>query len=320
MNPVEIVTTQHNAHINPTLHIWGWEIPVYLFLGGVVAGVMVLLGALEIRRGKRPTSAAAQWMPFVAIALLSLGMGALFLDLEHKSHVYRFYMAFQPTSPMSWGSWILVAVYPVLLLLGLGALNESRREWLTEKLSSVKGILTWAFALADRTRRGIVWASVVLGVGLGAYTGLLLGTMAARLQWNTGLLAPLFLTSGISTGAALMMLFHLEEEELHLMVRWDTAAIVVELFLLGAMLVSFTTGGEIGEAAARNLLGGPYTPWFWSLVVIGGLAVPLLMNVLEVRGKGRPTVLAPILILVGGLALRAVLVAAGQVTSFGALG
>ncbi|MCA9592813.1 MAG: polysulfide reductase NrfD [Myxococcales bacterium] len=320
MNPVEIVTTQHNAHINPTLHIWGWEIPVYLFLGGVVAGVMVLLGALEIRRGKRPTSAAAQWMPFVAIALLSLGMGALFLDLEHKSHVYRFYMAFQPTSPMSWGSWILVAVYPVLLLLGLGALNESRREWLTEKLSSVKGILTWAFALADRTRRGIVWASVVLGVGLGAYTGLLLGTMAARLQWNTGLLAPLFLTSGISTGAALMMLFHLEEEELHLMVRWDTAAIVVELFLLGAMLVSFTTGGEIGEAAAHNLLGGPYTPWFWSLVVIGGLAVPLLMNVLEVRGKGRPTVLAPILILVGGLALRAVLVAAGQVTSFGALG
>ncbi len=128
------------------------------------------------------------------------------------------------------------------------------------------------------------------------------------------------MTSGISTGAALMMLFHLDEEELSLMVRWDTAAIVVELFLLGAMLVCFTTGGEIGEAAAHNLLGGPYTPWFWSLVVIGGLGVPLLMNILEVRGRARPTVLTPILILVGGLALRAVLVAAGQATSFGALG
>ena len=62
MNPVETVTTQHNAHINPALHIWGWEIPVYLFLGGLVAGIMVLLGALELRRGNRPSSAAAQWM------------------------------------------------------------------------------------------------------------------------------------------------------------------------------------------------------------------------------------------------------------------
>jgi formate-dependent nitrite reductase membrane component NrfD len=44
------------------------------------------------------------------------------------------------------------------------------------------------------------------------------------------------------------------------------------------------------------------------------------MNILEVRGRARPSVLTPILILVGGLALRAVLVAAGQATSFGALG
>ncbi|MEZ4224069.1 MAG: NrfD/PsrC family molybdoenzyme membrane anchor subunit [Polyangiaceae bacterium] len=320
MNPIEVVTTQHNAHINPTLHIWGWEIPVYLFLGGMVAGVMVLLGALELRRKQRPTSTAARLMPFVAIGLLSLGMGALFLDLEHKSHVYRFYMTFEPSSPMSWGSWILLGVYPVLLLLGMGALGAEQREWVAGKLPFAQRAVARSFELADRFRRAVVWASIVLGVGLGVYTGLLLGTMAARLQWNNGLLAPLFLTSGVSTGAALMMLFHLEEEEHSLFVRWDSVAIVVEIFLIAAMLISFASGGATDLAAARTVLGGPYTHWFWAPVVVGGLLVPLAMNLLEVRGRARRSVLAPIMVLVGGLALRAVLVAAGQATSFASLG
>lgn len=320
MNPVhtEILSTRHNQLVDPGLHIWGWEIPVYLFLGGVVAGVMVLLALLELRRNRRPVSAAAQWMPFVAIALLSLGMGALFLDLDFKAHVYRFYAAFEPSSPMSWGAWILIAVYPVLVLLGLGALDRPTRLWLGKwrALRPVTRPLGWAFRLADGARRGMVWASLVLGVGLGAYTGLLLGTMVARLGWNSGVFGPLFLTSGVSTGAALMMLFHLEKEEEHLMLRWDTVAIAIELFLIAAMLVSFSTGGTTGELAAHNLMGGPFTPWFWSLVVVGGLVVPLAMNLLEVRGRARASVVAPILVLVGGLALRAVLVASGQATAF----
>ena len=43
-------------------------------------------------------------------------MGGLFLDLEHKLFLFRFYTTFQPASPMSWGAWILLLVYPVLLL------------------------------------------------------------------------------------------------------------------------------------------------------------------------------------------------------------
>ena len=236
MNPVytEVLTTRHNHLIDPGLHIWGWEIPVYLFLGGVVAGVMVLLALLEMRRGKRPASAAAQWMPFVAIVLLSLGMGALFLDLDFKAHVFRFYTAFEPDLAHELGR-----VDPDRRLPGAGAARASAR-WMARRAKSWASggcsrpdarPLGWVFRLADRARRGIVWASLALGVGLGAYTGLLLGTMVARLGWNSGVLGPLFLTSGVSTGAALMMLFHLEKEEEHLMLRWDTVAIAIELFL-----------------------------------------------------------------------------------------
>ena len=34
---LEFTTTRHNPLIDPQLAVWSWEIPVYLFLGGVVA-------------------------------------------------------------------------------------------------------------------------------------------------------------------------------------------------------------------------------------------------------------------------------------------
>ena len=41
---LEITTTRHNPLIDPQLAVWSWEIPVYLFFGGLVAGMMVLAG------------------------------------------------------------------------------------------------------------------------------------------------------------------------------------------------------------------------------------------------------------------------------------
>ena len=99
--------------IDPALHVWGWEIPVYLFLGGLVAGLMILSGFHIVRthwdrhedRGHYVTA------PILSLILLSLGMGTLFLDLEHKLQVWRLYLTFEVASPMSWGSWILLGVY-----------------------------------------------------------------------------------------------------------------------------------------------------------------------------------------------------------------
>jgi len=51
MNPVytEVLSTDTTRWSTRACHIWGWEIPVYLFLGGVVAGVMK---TLALRKAK----------------------------------------------------------------------------------------------------------------------------------------------------------------------------------------------------------------------------------------------------------------------------
>src|SRR6266545_575694 len=123
----ELEITRHNALIDPGLHVWGWEIAVYLFLGGVAAGVMILFAVLR----RDAAGARSRWdraLIFAAPALLSVGMLALLLDLHNPLNVFRFYTAFRPSSPMSWGAWILVAIYPATLLLGLAGLTHAQVE------------------------------------------------------------------------------------------------------------------------------------------------------------------------------------------------
>ena len=264
--------------------VWGWEIAVYLFLGGLAAGVMILAGASRARESR-----AARLLIFAAPLALSIGMLALFLDLEHKLHVFRFYTALRVTSPMSWGAWILLLIYPATILYGLAQLD---------------------YAFARRHERLLRRITIALGIALGAYTGVLLATLTARAAWSSLFLAPLFLASGLSAGAALAMLLPVSDSDRETFRRWDLLAIAAELVLLGLFFLDLIAAGARGRDAASLFFGGPYTAPFWSLVVIAGLAVPLL---LELRHRAHAAI-APALVLIGGLSLRWILVAAGQVS------
>ena len=310
MNEIDIA--RHSLLIDPQLHIWGWEIPVYLFLGGMAAGVMVLTSLLVARKGER--SPVGCWLGFAAPVLVTVGMAALFFDLAFKLHAWRFYLAFRWTSPMSWGAWILVAVYPASLALALASLGDGQAERLAIHLRR--------FGLAEPMRRfrdfarvhlaGLRWTNLGLGIALGVYTGILLSTLGARALWSSPVLGPLFLTSGLSTGAAFLMLFRLSEEERHFLAFWDKVAMGLEVALLLLFLLGLSTGGAEGQRGAALLLGGPWTAPFWSLVVIAGLAMPLLLETLKSRLHLRTATMAPLLVLVGGFALRWIMVAAGQ--------
>ena len=116
VNPMrELVTTRHNELVDPLLKVWGVEIAIYLFLGGMVAGMMIILGYFLFKGRHKELSCSCALLPGLCIVLLSLGMLALFLDLEHRWYFWRMYLTFKPASPMSWGAWILLLVYPALL-------------------------------------------------------------------------------------------------------------------------------------------------------------------------------------------------------------
>jgi formate-dependent nitrite reductase membrane component NrfD len=308
---IETEIVRNSNMVDPQLHIWGWEIPLYLFLGGVTAGLMIL-SALAASRFEGERSRALRWSPFFAIVLLSAGMGALFLDLESKLHVFRFYLSFRLTSPMSWGSWILLAIYPAALLFGIAQLTPMEWTLAMGRIPAGRRILTRAREFALRRARGLAIWNGVLGIALGTYTGILLGTLGARSLWSSPILGPLFLASGFSSAAAVLMLARLARDERHWITRWDAGALVIELALIALYFGGLLTGSGATRAAARLLIEGPYAATFWAFVVLAGLALPLAMEGLERKLRLAPSVAIPVLILIGGVSLRWILVAAGQ--------
>jgi formate-dependent nitrite reductase membrane component NrfD len=303
---LELVTTRHNPMIDPTMHVWGWEVPVYLFLGGWVAGSMIIGGFLS-RQGRRPgDGCVCHVLPWVGLVLLSLGMGALFLDLEHRLYVWRMYLTLQPGSPMSWGGWILILVYPVLLLGALASIPAD----LLSRWPAVAGLAARLRNPVAAGRLGTV--SIAAGVALGIYTGILLSGLGARPLWASAALGPLFLVSGLSTGAAFAHLIARDPAEQSGLLRADNLLLLVELVLLGLFLVGLLTASAVHASAAALLLGGPYTAVFWVFVVGLGILLPLTLQLLMASHRIPHTVVAPVLVMVGGLALRFVIVSAGQ--------
>jgi formate-dependent nitrite reductase membrane component NrfD len=302
----ELVLTRHNELIDPVVAVWGWEIPVYLFLGGWVAGMMVIVGYFLFRGRHREETCVCGALPALSVVLLSVGMLALFLDLEHKRAVWRLYTTFEIASPMSWGAWILLFVYPALAAAFL--LHPPRI--LTGLWPSFDRLS--ARLAAPRAVTAIASANVLLGTALGIYTGILLSALGARPLWNSALLGPLFLVSGLSSAAAFTHLVARHAEERVLLAKSDNVFLVIELLLVGLFLVGLLSSSSAHAQAAALVLGGSFTAVFWVLVVGFGILVPLVIQVLATSHRIAHTPLAPIFVLAGGLALRFVVVIAGQ--------
>ncbi len=338
--PIELPTTRHNPGIDPVLHAWGWEIPVYLFVGGLVAGLMIIAGVrlLLVKPRERQAMVCCTIGPLVGFVLLGTGLLALFLDLALKIYVWRLYLTFEITSPMSWGSWILLFVFPALLANALTHLPEAIPA--VAKRFPVLVTISDFILARQRIVIGIGLANMVLGVALGIYTGILISGLPARPLWNTSLLGPLFLFSGLSTAAALLhaiLVLSMKDGEqpafadvlLSSLARWsqgrapdtsiapiltraDNSFLTIELGLLILFLIGLVTSTEVNRQAATLLLTGAYAAPFWVLVIGTGILAPLILQFLELQNRIRHTLAPAVLVLVGGLALRFILVFAGQ--------
>ncbi|MFZ1289543.1 MAG: NrfD/PsrC family molybdoenzyme membrane anchor subunit [Melioribacteraceae bacterium] len=303
----EITTTRHNHMIDPSLSVWGWEIPVYLFLGGMVAGMMLISGYFLFKGRQTEENCSCYYLPFMSSILLTIGMVALFLDLEHKLFVWRLYTTFQITSAMSWGSWILVLVYPILavnmilrppkFLMNKFPILGEWKKYLINKPVLLKylGVITMFF-----------------GAGIGLYTGVLLSSLGARPLWSSAILWMLFLISGLSGAAAFVHVIAKDIYERELLAKADNAFLIIELFVIALFIIGLKTATEVQAQAADLLLTGQFAPSFWVFVIGIGIIIPLIIQLLAVNHKISHTALAPLMVIIGGLILRFIIVAAGQ--------
>jgi len=278
--------------------------------------------------------------PLLGFLLMNIGMLALLLDLTHRLYVWRIFTTFQVSSPMAWGSWVLIVVYGVLLVSALIRLPDVW-PWLGRSVPVIKR-LSDAIVAQPSWIAVLGWSNIVLGIGLGIYTGILLNTMVARPLWNSAILGPLFLVSGLSAGAAVMHIAatllqgrsapqgmvggafsallqplgaqHPEKGTSQALVRYDQIFLVTELVFIALLLINLHTSSASHAVAASVITTGPYALPFWLGVVGVGVLLPLAWQGLEFSHKVAHTVLPAVMVLVGGFTLRWVMVNAGQMS------
>jgi len=304
-----IVSGRMNHMVDPNLNIWHWQIPLYLFLGGMAAGILCIAALYYIRGRENDYRTAVRITPFLAPVLLVLGLVALFIDLRHKLYFWHLYTTIRLQSPMSWGAWTLLVITPVSFIWCALHIRDLFPNW-DWKYRWLK-VLEEFF---NKYKKALAWVMLIFGIILGIYTGILLSAFNARPLWNTSILGPLFLASGLSAGAAATLILSKNKEERKQFAIIDLVIIGIELFLIVHMFMGFLASTQVQIDAAKMFLGGSYTMAFWIFVVILGMLIPAMLEIMELGKFHIPAILPAILVIFGSFMLRFVIVYAGQMS------
>lgn len=289
------------ALANPFISVFRWISSRYY----VFAGLFLIMGK------EKEMETTVKWATFLVPVALVLGLFAFFLDLKHQLYFWRLYTSVRLESPMSWGAWTLMFITPLSFVWVATYMKEAIPGWHWRF-----NILEKAEAMAIKYRKVMAWLMMMLAVVLGVYTGILLSAFNARPLWNTSILGPLFLVSGLSTGLAAIMWMSKSHYERKVLSKIDIILIGIELFLIVHLFMGFLAATEVQIEAAQLFLGGQFTTTFWIFVVILGLIFPALLEILELVGYKIPIWIPALMILFGGLVFRFVMVEAGQITRF----
>jgi formate-dependent nitrite reductase membrane component NrfD len=274
---------------------WEWLILAYFFLAGLSGGCYAL-GAMMRLFGRRSDAAASRFAFIVAFPLILVCPVLLTVDLGQPPRFWHmlidsvnFVPNFKYWSPMSLGVWAL-GLYSIFAFI----------SFVEALYAPARG------ALAGVAGRLIVILGGVLGFFVAAYTGVLL-SVSNQPVWSDGWpLGGLFLASGLSGAAALLVLVARYrpdvESSLARIAEADRYFVVIEALLLVVFLFTVAAAGTLGK------LFGAVEVVLWLLVLVG-LATPFV-------GTARVRALTPavtsVLVLVGVLALRAVVIFGAQ--------
>ncbi len=290
---------------------WGLAIAIYLYVAAMAGGAYVA-AALCCIFGPKETRKATCYGYIYAIPLLIIGAIALIVDLGQPTRFLNLLALFKFNSPMSAGAWGLLFFGFFCVLGTIFTLGEGKEGgfWGT--------LYKWIEALVPR--EGVAAIGALVAVFLMAYTGTLLNSTSVPMWSETPLLSGLFLASGVSTGVALMLVLNRTITglpQMYALEELDNIAIITELVLLVLMILMLRMEtGPDGHSLSHALVSGKLGTWFWIGAVVVGMILPLILNFLSgLRGKeaGKaPSLISPILILIGGFILRVVIVYAGQ--------
>jgi len=299
---------QHSYDQHPVLRKahWRWEIIWYFYVGGLMSGNALLAAAADTFGDEhdRAVVRIGRWLAFLGAAASPV---FLIKDLGRPERFLNMTRILKLKSPMSVGVWSLIAFSG---FSAIAALEE------TAGRGRVPWFLGGALPRGARNLFHVLAASFT-----GSYTGVLISATAIPV-WNAGRrqIPAIFVCSAIATScaaqAAILAVTGGSPSTINKLERVEFVAALAE----GALLVDYASSAE---SAGKALFGGAIGDRLRGSTLIGGIAVPALLNLASLftkpghAGKRNvvKTLVAAGLTLYGGFVLRRSLIAAGRASA-----
>lgn len=275
---------------------WKWEIALYFFFEGISAGSYVLCSIAQFTRPAQYNQLIRSGR-YLSFATMLACPPLLIADLGRPERFHHMLRIWKKTSPMNHGAWSLTG-YGLLSTLQLALI------WPASRLPFGRGLLKLLQRILPErlvSALGLPFALMMV-----SYPGVLLSTTANPVWAHTHFLGALFACSSMSNGAAALTLLHArsQDHDLHRTLgRFDDVATVAE----GAALCLYL--GTAGKAA-QPLFTGKQSKLFLIGAIGLGIVAPAILR--RSRSSLLRNLVAPLLTLAGGAALKWAITYAGQ--------
>ena len=299
--------------------IWGLYIITFMFFVGLSAGGLIVASAGRLFGVERFT-------PIVRLAVVeatvTIATAALLIipDLGRVQHIYNLFIHAHWLSPMIWDLTVIV-IYLVLSLLYLWL--YTRRELAARGSWLALGAKDTGQAGRDRDHHltyVLAWFALPAAVLVHSITAWIFGLQISRGFWYSAIMPPLFISSALVSGLALVTILAFVTRRIGRVSFGDELGsflggllavfLAVEAFLvLCEVLAGYYPG--VATDAVHQLFTGRYAPGFAVEIVVGLIIPFVLVAVAAWRRRPQIVVTASVLALIGIFVHRANLIVIG---------
>jgi molybdopterin-containing oxidoreductase family membrane subunit len=295
---------EHNGHHVTGMNnqiVWGMPHVVAVFLIVAASGALNVASIASVF-GKTAYKPLSRLSGLLALTLLLGGLAVLVLDLGHPDRLIVAMTTYNFKSIFAWNIYLYIG-FMAIVAVYLWFQMERRMQRFT-------------------TAAG--WVAFVWRLILTTGTGSIFGFLVAREAYDAAVMAPLFIAMSFSFGLAIFLLVTmascawtgrpLGDKLLRRMGRLLAIFIAAVLYFTATQhLTNLYAAEHAGVERFILLEGGLITTLFWwGQVILGGVAPLALLFLPMTSGTRSGTILASLLVVLGGLAQVYVIILGGQ--------
>ncbi len=295
---------EHNGHHITGMNnqiVWGMPHVFAVFLVVAASGALNVASIASVF-GKTAYKPLSRLSGLLALTLLIGGLGVLVLDLGHPDRLIVAMTTYNFKSIFAWNIYLYNGFVVIV------------------------GVYLW-FQMERRMQRyatAVGWVAFIWRLILTTGTGSIFGFLVAREAYDAAIMAPLFIAMSFSFGLAIFLLVimascawtsrPLGDKLLKRMGKLLAVFIAAVLYFTATQhLTNLYAAEHAGVERFILAEGGIITTLFWwGQVILGGIVPLALLFLPMTAGTRGGTILASILVILGGLVQVYVIIVGGQ--------